>query len=104
MTIKHSTIVLAISIGVAVAIPFFYVDHKKNIDYEIFHGSSGWGYDILVDKKLIIHQACVPVLSEKKGFATEEYARAVAEVVVQKLKNNKQPTITYNELTRVFHN
>ena len=104
MTIKHSTIVLAISIVVAVAIPFFYLGHKKNIDYKIFHASSGWGYDILVDKKLIIHQECVPVLAQKKGFATEESARAVAKVVVQRLKNNEQPTITYNELTRVSHN
>jgi uncharacterized protein DUF4907 len=104
MTIKHSTIVLAISIVIAIAIPFFYLGHKKNIDYKIIHTSSGWGYDILVDKKLIIHQECVPVLAEKKGFPTEESAKAVAKVVVQKLKNNEQPTITYDELTQVSHN
>ena len=104
MTIKHNTIILAISIVVAVAIPFFYFGHKKNIDYKIFHAPSGWGYDILVDKKLIIHQECVPVLAQKKGFATEESAKAVAKVVVQKLRNNEQPTITYAELTHVSHN
>jgi uncharacterized protein DUF4907 len=104
MTIKHNTIVLAISIAVAAIIPFYYLGQKKKVDYKIFHTTSGWGYDILVGKKLFIHQECVPVLAEKKGFTTEESARAVATIVVHKLKNNEMPTLTCSELSQVFHN
>jgi uncharacterized protein DUF4907 len=98
MTIKHGTIVLAISIAVAVAIPFCYLTQARKVDYRIFHTSTGWGYDILVDKRLFIHQECVPVLAQKRGFATEESARVVARMVVHKLKNNELPTLTYGEL------
>jgi hypothetical protein len=104
MTIKHSTVVLAISIVVAAAIPFYYLGQTKKIDYKIFHTTIGWGYDILVDKRLFIHQECVPVLPDKKGFATEESARTIATIVVHKLKNNELPTLTYRELTQIFHN
>ena len=104
MTIKHSSIVLAISCAVAIAIPFFYPSQERKVDYIIFHTTNGWGYDILVDKRLIIHQECVPVLAEKRGFATEEAARAVARKVVHKLKNNELPILTYGELTQISHN
>jgi hypothetical protein len=103
-TIKHSSIVLAISIAIAVAIPLFYLAHQKKIDYKTFHTTNGWGYDILVNKKLLIHQECIPVMPDKKGFATEESAKAVARMVVRKLKNNQQPTVTYDELTQMSHN
>jgi len=103
MTIKHSTIVLVISIAVAVVIPFYYLGHTKKVDYKTFHTTIGWGYDILVDKRLFIHQECVPVLAEKKGFATEESAKAVARMVVHKVKNNELPTLTYGELTQISH-
>ena len=104
MTIKHNSIVLAISLVVAVAIPFFYLGHKKKIDYKTFHTTSGWGYDILVNERLFIHQECVPALAQKRGFATEGSASAVARMVVHKLENNELPTLTYGELTQVSHN
>jgi hypothetical protein len=104
MTIKHSTIVLVISITIAAAIPFYYLGDTKKVDYKTFHTTIGWGYDILIDERLFIHQECVPVLATKKGFATEESARAAATIVVHKLKNNEQPTLTYGELTKVSHN
>ena len=104
MITKHSTIVLAISIAIAIEIPFFYFSQEKKVDYKIFHTTSGWGYDILVDKRLFIHQECVPVFAEKRGFATEESAWSVARMVVHKLKNNELPTLTYGELTQISHN
>ena len=104
MIIKHSTIVVAISIVVAAAIPCFYLGQKKKVDYKIFHTTSGWGYDILVNKRLFIHQECVPVLAEKRGFTTGESARIAATMVVHKLKNNELPTLTYGELTQISHN
>jgi uncharacterized protein DUF4907 len=104
MTIKHSTIVIAISVAFAAAIPFFYLGQKKKIDYRIFHGTTGWGYDILVDKRLFIHQEYVPVLAEKRGFAMEESAKAAARLVVHKLENNEAPTLTFGELTQISHN
>ena len=104
MTIRHNTIVLAIFIAVAAAIPFYYLANSKRIEYKIFHTTTGWGYDILVNKRLFIHQQYVPVLAEKKGFATEESAGAIARMVVHKLKNNEVPTLTYDELSQVSHN
>jgi hypothetical protein len=64
-----------------------------------FHNSSGWGYEILVDHKIFIHQENIPALTGKKSFVTKEDAMKIATLVVQKLVRGKQPSITKDDLT-----
>jgi len=60
----------------------------------------GFGYDIEVDGKLVVHQPNIPVIAGHRGFATEQEAQNVAGLVVQKIKNNEMPpTLTAHELT-----
>jgi hypothetical protein len=66
----------------------------KLVEYD-----NGWGYDIYLDEKLVIHQPHIPALSGRKGFKTKEQANSVAELAVLKLKNGiMPPSITSQEL------
>ena len=59
----------------------------------------GFGYDILVQDHLLIHQPAIPGLPGNKGFKTREDAQSVALLVIGKLKSNLMPpTVTVHEL------
>ena len=58
-----------------------------------------FGYDIYVYDAILIHQPSRPGVSGNLGFATEEDALKVAELVIIKMRNNEMPpTITMQEL------
>ncbi len=69
---------------------------KLKIEY--FKTTSGWGYLISHKNKIIIKQSIIPVINNTKSFSTEEDAIKVANMVVQKLRENNSPTITKNDL------
>ena len=63
-TTKHNLIVITVSVVIAASIPFFYMnDKRKKMDYKTFHTTAGWGYDILINKKIFIHQEYIPVIA-----------------------------------------
>ena len=99
---KHNLIVIAVSILIAAAIPLLYDSAKGNdISYKTFHKDAGWGYDIIVNGKLFIHQESIPAIPQKKEFPTETEAREVAQLVMRKLKNNKLPTVSCAEINQI---
>ena len=55
------------------------------------NGSRGWGYDILVNGEIHIHQPNIPAVMGNNGFSSEEKARTAGEFVIQKIKNNILP-------------
>jgi len=58
-----------------------------------------FGYDIYVYGAVLIHQPSRPGLPGNEGFATEEDAMKVAELVMKKIRNNEMPpTVTVEEL------
>ncbi len=62
-------------------------------------GSRGWGYDIMVNGNVFIHQPNVPALMGNNGFSSEENAREAGEFVIQKIRNNiLPPSVSPEEL------
>ncbi|HVZ97097.1 MAG TPA: DUF4907 domain-containing protein [Chitinophagaceae bacterium] len=59
---------------------------------------SGWGYNILVDDKVYIHQYCIPAIGGNKVFFTKEDAVKTGKVVVQKMMKGMIPSITRHDL------
>jgi|SRR5688572_9988069 len=47
---------------------------------------TGFGYDILLEGKVYIHQPHIPSISGSKGFSSENDARKTAEYVAEKLR------------------
>jgi len=105
MITKHNIIVLCASLVIAASIPILYKykSGATKVEYlsRTFHSGSGWGYDIVMNKKLIIHQEYIPAIAEKKEFQTEKQADAAAQLVLSKLKNNKFPTVSKAEVEQV---
>jgi hypothetical protein len=63
------------------------------------NGSRGWGYDIMVDGKLYIHQPNIPAVMGNNGFLSEEKARQAGEFIVDKIRKNiLPPSVTPEEL------
>ena len=85
------------------------LDNKKkirstNLSFDtvetlVFKTSDGWGYNIIVNEKIYIHQSHIPAINELKSFANSEDALRVAEYAVKKLRlTQRLPSITYHEL------
>jgi len=64
----------------------------------IVKDDGSFGYNILVDDRVLIHQPHIPAVQGIKGFDSEQAARNVADVVVGKLMRNEIPSVSVEEL------
>lgn len=102
-TIKHNSIVLSVAIVVSIAILCMYGKRRQpEFNYSVFHAQKGWGYDILENDRLVIHQENIPVISLLKGFDSKEQAQKTALLVIEKLQHNKLPTLTKFDIEQVY--
>ncbi|GAC1452859.1 MAG: hypothetical protein NVSMB7_15590 [Chitinophagaceae bacterium] len=60
--------------------------------------NDGWGYEVLVDNKVYIHQDCIPAISSFKKFTTESEALLMGNRVVDKIKHGHKPIITLQDI------
>jgi hypothetical protein len=61
-----------------------------------------FGYDILLNGKILVRQPSIPGLPGNEGFTTKERAQKVAEFVVKKIRNNEMPpTVTIDDLNKM---
>jgi hypothetical protein len=81
-----------------------FVNKYKDLHYkvEVFRQEQGWGYDIVLNRKTIIHQAYIPAISGNKVFEYKSSAKKAGELVVKKLNNKKSPRITKEELSAIL--
>lgn len=63
---------------------------------------NGWGYDILVDDKVLIRQESIPVLPAQQAFATRSQAERTAQLVIQKLQAGQPPALSTFDLEKVL--
>ena len=90
MTSRHNLIVIAAAAIISIAICSFAILHARKkpgqLSAKTFHGAIGWGYDILVNDSLFIHQEFVPQQTGRHGFTTEKEALQTAELLIQQLQ------------------
>jgi hypothetical protein len=75
--------------------------HKKKLDYSVFKTSAGWGYNILVDTSVVIHQEVMPALQTQLGFANGAQAKAAARLVIQKVLDHQVPGLNKAEVQQI---
>lgn len=69
------------------------------IEVSVFEENDSFGYDILIDSFIYVHQPNIPAVGGSRGFKTKEDAEKAANLVVQKIRNNIiPPTIEVEEL------
>jgi hypothetical protein len=65
---------------------------NSKITYKLIPGiNNTWGYDILVDSRMKIHQPSIPGQPGNEGFKTKEGAEKVAKLVIKKMKKGEMP-------------
>jgi len=105
---KHNIIIIGTAIVISAGIFIISKERQKRntqsplqVSYNIFNSPNGWGYDILENNKIFIHQDFVPALPVQKGFSKKEYAEKAAQLVIQKMHNTDFPTLTKQDLAQI---
>ncbi len=71
----------------------------KGLSVQSFKDSLGWGYDVLINDTIFIHQNFIPGVPGNQGFKTEEQALSVGNLVKEKMKKKKSfPSVNPKEL------
>ena len=107
MTKRRNIIVLSIAFIVSAGIWINALSRnnkkkKNHLSAKVFEALNGWGYDILVDDTVFIHQESVPVLAGKKGFLKKQQAEQTAQLIINKIERGQPPTITTFDLKQIF--
>ncbi len=75
---------------------------NSEITVNIFEDENGWGYDVLIDGNIYVHQPNIPAVGGNKGFKSEADARATGNLAVEKIKDGIiPPTISVEELKEI---
>ena len=64
---------------------------KQGLHYNVFKGENGWGYDVLMNEQVFIHQPFIPGKPGINGYNTKEEAAAEAQNVIESLKSGGNP-------------
>jgi hypothetical protein len=73
---------------------------NKGLHYACFKTAHGWGYDILVNDRIVIHQPMIPGVRGYDGFKTEKEAGADAQNVIESIKSGTHPFFGQKPLQR----
>ena len=69
-----------------------HTDSTREISYRVITiGAGAFGYDILINGKIYIHQTTVPAVPGIVAFARKEDAEKVARLVVAKIEQGIMP-------------
>jgi hypothetical protein len=106
MTKKRSLGYLSIALLVIIIGIFYYrtlekPDNKEKLvllEVRSIKVDSGWGYDIVKDAKVYIHQVYVPAIPGRHPFKTEADALKVGHEVLARLSTSTLPTISARDL------
>ena len=68
------------------------------IELKAIQTPKGWGYDILADGKIYIHQNIIPAIPGDYGFRTKEDALAVGKKVYDRVVAGQMPMVSAEEV------
>lgn len=73
---------------------------KDTLSYQCFKTNMGWGYDVLINETILIHQPFRPELSGYHGYVTEQQAGDSARIVIEKIKSGEMPLLNHQQMQR----
>ncbi|GAB5565508.1 MAG: DUF4907 domain-containing protein [Winogradskyella sp.] len=71
---------------------------NNNITLHISKQENYWIYEIKRNDQLFIRQEYIPAVSGKQRFKTKKEVEIIGEIVLEKLSNRMNPTITIDDL------
>lgn len=60
----------------------------------------GWGYQIMMNGKVLIYQPSIPAIDTLMAFPDETSARLIGSMVLEKLNQNRDFTVTITEIQK----
>ena len=89
-------------ICLAVVTTYLVYLRQPHYQVQVIKTPSGWGYDILNNNKLVIHQPTIPGQPGIVGFPSQEQAHRVGKWVVEKMQQTEaMPTLTNEDLRQL---
>lgn len=67
-------------------------------ELQTFQSQDGWGYQIVMNKKVLIYQPTIPAIDSLRSFPDEAAARKVGSLVLERLCNKKDFSITIDDI------
>jgi hypothetical protein len=103
---KHKLVLLA-ALLIAASSTFYMLvinpapAHSANrLHYSCFKTEHGWGYDILFNDRIVIHQPMIPGKGGYDGFKSQQEAGADAQNVIETIKSGQHPLFHQKQLQR----
>lgn len=87
-----------LSIGLFLVIQWY---NRPDIDYRVIEINNAWGYEILVDDQVVIHQETIPAIDSLMGFPSKEDAEKTARFLIKKIQRKETPRLTLTELGKL---
>ena len=101
---KKKALIIFALFAVIIAVSFAVARRGQFYEVVLFRSGDGWGYDILRKEKVYIHQPFIPAVEGEKPFPDKVSARKTARLVTRKMKNQKMPSVTPEEIRKIIGN
>jgi hypothetical protein len=89
---------ILVFIGILVFSTLMQFKAGPKVELYTFKIENGFGYNILVNNKIYIHQEIIPAVINNQHFISRHDAQITGTLVIEKLKTGKVPALSINEL------
>jgi hypothetical protein len=103
-TKKQNIVIIASAVVISACIWIITLKNHpaQHFQSRVFKVEKGWGYDVLVNDTVVIHQESIPVYQQQQAFLQKEQAEKTARLIIQKLENGTRPTLTKFDLEKIL--
>ena len=67
-------------------------------ELQTFQLGDGWGYKVLMNKKVMIYQPTIPAIDSLRPSPSEASARRIGNLVVERINQNQNFSITTDDI------
>ena len=91
---------LSVVLVIGVLVIFSLLKFKSTPKYDLgtFKTANGWGYNVLINYRIYIHQEIIPAVYGNQSFKSVQDANKTGDLVIKKLRKGQLPTIRIEEL------
>jgi hypothetical protein len=86
-----------------VAIAITFIKRGHSFELQVFTTNGGYGYDILKNDRVYIHQPYIPAVEGETPFRDRESARKTGRLVISKIRKREIPAVSKEEIERILN-
>ncbi len=75
---------------------------SRELELQTVQSGNGWGYRIVMNRQVLIYQPTIPAIDTVMAFPDEESARRIGSRVLEKVKENRDFSVTPEEVSQVL--